>query len=423
MLSTIMTYMLQLQNLYLFFRWILRYDFRIKKSVIVLSICIILLGFLARTLFYDSMDPMFGTVCLRGSIVMLPVICFQVSLIKGLLLSINFRLVSSFLFSTYSALGMYFDVPSFAQGNAVIVQCLIFVIQCILVLLLKGNVPVEQWEISNILLCALALGLILLDYDIGMVVSSTDKQFLKLVGKSQMLTGIVALMLVVISMLQVLMYQKHQLKALNLLNEKCIREQTMQYRRLEQKDQELKYFQHDFKAHLSAIEAYVNQNDFEKLMRYIREIGEFKEIFHTYATGNVICDAILSQYIESGKKDAVEILFLGKIPELSTMKETDLCVIFSNAMSNAYEATKQCNGNRKLKVSAATNGDRMFLKIENPSVHELRFTSNGLATTKEVQKLHGIGSRNMKQVAEKYDGSVSWNYEDGIVTTTINLRF
>lgn len=45
--------------------------------------------------------------------------------------------------------------------------------------------------------------------------------------------------------------------------------------------------------------------------------------------------------------------------------ETDLCVILTNAVANAYEATIKCKGEKILDIRITNYKDRQFIKIIN----------------------------------------------------------
>lgn len=64
----------------------------------------------------------------------------------------------------------------------------------------------------------------------------------------------------------------------------------------------------------------------------------------------------------------------------------------------------------------------LFLEIKNSAAAAPVQQGDFLLTSKEDKENHGIGTRNMKRVIEKYDGMLSWEYDgECSVTTKIEI--
>lgn len=92
-------------------------------------------------------------------------------------------------------------------------------------------------------------------------------------------------------------------------------------------------------------------------------------------------------------------------------------------MSNAYEAASLCESERYIKIRVMHHGEYLFIVMTNPSVYPVIHHEKGLLTGKKESETHGIGTQNMKEIAEKYDGKVEWTYDRGCVTTTISVKY
>ena len=234
--------------------------------------------------------------------------------------------------------------------------------------------------------------------------------------------GILAITLFIV--LVILVYQKKEMKRLMVLKDKCIREQTEQYKMAMNKERELRRFRHDYNAHMTAISGLLANGEYDKLQEYIKSMGYFKEKFNLVNSGNIITDAVFNQYKELCDKDNIEFEISGKLPENFNMAETDLCVLFSNLMSNAYEAAAQCEKDSSIiRTQIRNNDDDVFIKLSNSVKGEVVFKNGLPVTDKPDRKNHGFGVENILEVVERNGGHVEWKQSDkGRFTADIMLN-
>ena len=234
--------------------------------------------------------------------------------------------------------------------------------------------------------------------------------------------GILAITLFIV--LVILVYQKKEMKRLMVLKDKCIREQTEQYKMAMNKERELRRFRHDYNAHMTAVSGLLANEEYDKLREYIKSMGYFKEKFNLVNSGNIITDAVFNQYKELCDKDNIEFEISGKLPENFNMAETDLCVLFSNLMSNAYEAAAQCEKDSSIiRTQIRNNDDDVFIKLSNSVNGEVVFKNGLPVTDKPDRKNHGFGVENILEVVERNGGYVEWKQSDkGRFTADIMLN-
>ena len=234
--------------------------------------------------------------------------------------------------------------------------------------------------------------------------------------------GILAVTLFIV--LVMLVYQKKEMKRLMLLKDKCISEQTEQYKMAMNKERELRRFRHDYNAHMTAISSLLANKEYDKLQEYIKSMGYFREKFNLVNSGNIITDAVFNQYKELCDKDNIEFEISGKLPENFGMAETDLCVLFSNLMSNAYEAAAQCDKDSSIiRTQIRNNDDDVFIKLSNSVNGEIEFKNGLPVTDKPDRKNHGFGVENILEVVERNGGHIEWKQPDkGRFTADIMLN-
>lgn len=242
-------------------------------------------------------------------------------------------------------------------------------------------------------------------------------------GRNQVRDGFVSFIIIGFLVVSCALISQHrQMKRLLLLNERCIREQAEQYRRQGEEDMELRRFRHDYNAHITALQALAEEDDPQRLRDYVRDMSELTAGRSGYNTNNLISDAILNRYGRLCEKEEIRMRGTGKFPDQISVTDTDLCVILSNAMRNAYEAAVQCEKG-EISFEVKSTGSFINLVIRNSAEDQPELEEGYLITTKKDKKNHGIGTRNMVETARKNGGDVTWDWDErGYVTTNILLR-
>lgn len=237
-------------------------------------------------------------------------------------------------------------------------------------------------------------------------------------GRLLTAAGINLIGIIMLFLLYVLTYQRKESKRLRQLNEHCVKEQTAQYKFALQKDTALRRFRHDYNAHLTALQALAKNENWAALQTYLDDLTYMQESFSFIHTNHVIGDAIVNQYCELGKRDGIKVEVTGRFPEDMCVDETNLCILLSNGMQNAYEAAVQCENDRIISVEIKHTDALLFLHIQNASAVLLDFQDGLPVTTKANRETHGMGARNMKDAVERIGGTIQWRSEDNYMIHT-----
>ena len=183
-----------------------------------------------------------------------------------------------------------------------------------------------------------------------------------------------------------------------------------------------KIYRHDTKHHLSAINAFLNDNNVAEAQKYIGKLDDTlnKSVVEKYCE-NYIINAILSAYINKAKKEQIEVTHELVIPEDIAVDNIELGLIFANAIDNAINACKKIENpeNRSIRIVCREHCGQMYIRICNPFVGEVRFDGEyPVASSAD----HGIGTRSIAAIAEKYNGVFSFAAQDGVFKTTVTLK-
>lgn len=182
-------------------------------------------------------------------------------------------------------------------------------------------------------------------------------------------------------------------------------------------DEALRRFRHDYKNHMLVINAYLENGKTEEARRYLDSINHsIKGVINKIRTGNFVADAIMNNKADSCEENGIQLIFSGVVPSEGIQSE-DLCTVLSNLLDNAAEACEKLGGNKQIDVEASVFGGFFVLTVSNPTN-----SVKNLKTTKKDKRNHGIGLKNVNRTAEKYDGNVKVDIDNGIFTATVKMK-
>ena len=400
---------LQIFCIYVLFWGIFGYELKRGKAERILILLLVVVLVLSRGFLHDINS--FGFLIISNGIMMLiPVFAFKGEWKVILLFSINYRLVTSLIYSAIRSIVTYFEKEPGLLSSGACTYLMIGIALLITSRILRRNkLYLHRYmdDVSMGVLVAFTIGLLLIKWSGGVITTDTSFEMEALIGKAHLVSAILVIFLLTgVILSQILLIQRRRLVQANELNQRCLEEQITQYQRLQKKDDAIRAFKHDYRAHISMLNSYLEQDDIQTAKEYIKQIEEIRAQLYTFSTGNLIVDAILNQYKEMGENEGITIEVVGLVPKTMKIKEIDLCAIFSNAMKNAYEATLKCSGKRVIKVDFSNNGGFLFIKIVNPTTENIRISNGTPITIKSKKSHHGFGTKNMSRIAEKNDGKV-----------------
>ena len=132
-------------------------------------------------------------------------------------------------------------------------------------------------------------------------------------------------------------------------------------------------------------------------------------------TGNNILDTILTTKSLLCQEKNIQITCVADGKALNFLNSMDICSLFGNALDNAITSTEKIENPEKRLIHVMVSREKGFLriKIENSFQGELKMKNQLPVTTKEDRRYHGFGVKSMKEIAEKYKGSLTVSAKDG----------
>ena len=111
------------------------------------------------------------------------------------------------------------------------------------------------------------------------------------------------------------------------------------------------------------------------------------------------------------------------VPPILPFQAADLGILFGNIIDNAIEAVLQHpSSSNTIKLLARYEKETLIITCINSYNHKLILNQSGeLVSSKSDPTNHGYGIYSVKQVASKYHGSVSINFNNSLFTIKILL--
>ena len=102
-------------------------------------------------------------------------------------------------------------------------------------------------------------------------------------------------------------------------------------------------------------------------------------------------------------------VFQVSLPACLLISEVDLCTLLGNALDNAMEAAEK-SGNPVIHVRCRVEKGLFMPQVENALAGD---ETPDLATTKADKTAHGFGLPGMREIAQRYGGSLEASADHG----------
>lgn len=183
--------------------------------------------------------------------------------------------------------------------------------------------------------------------------------------------------------------------------------------------------QHDFNHHLKVIRGLLQKENYDELTKYIESLVSLPvreaELCHS---GNDIIDAIINCKAVEAEQSGIEFSFQADFHMESSMDPTDICGILSNQIDNAIEACRliPSSAPKKVIVEIKQHENFAFFTVKN-TVTENPFLRNpNFMTTKADSSVpHGLGIKNIRDISNKYNGSLLNEYDGEMFVSTASV--
>ncbi len=180
---------------------------------------------------------------------------------------------------------------------------------------------------------------------------------------------------------------------------------------------------HDFHHHLSVIQTLAQKEEPAQISEYIGSVLTASFVpARLCQCGNNILDAVINAKLTEAGQKGIDAAYTIQIEDLSAFAQADICAVLANQIENAFEACEKVAGARRIQIHIHQKEGFVLFKVTNPVAANPFLDNENLASTKtDSNVIHGLGLKNIQDIAKKYNGSLHCEYANGRFISTVLL--
>ena len=186
--------------------------------------------------------------------------------------------------------------------------------------------------------------------------------------------------------------------------------------------EEARQARHDIRHHFVLLSALAEQGDMEKIKKYLLAATGKISDYNLHFCENQAVDSVFGYYSTLAKRENIPFHALVSLPADLSIDEINLCLVFSNLLENAIQASaKTVPARRKINVEVYPHHNHLLLiHVENTFDGKIQQKNNIFQSSKRSG--NGIGIESVRHITDKNGGACDFTYEDGIFSAKIMLR-
>lgn len=176
--------------------------------------------------------------------------------------------------------------------------------------------------------------------------------------------------------------------------------------------QSVRSIRHDLKQHFQVALTMLHSGKNNEAVDYMEK---YNDTVLDGISNKVFCDNDVVNYIINSKSKIcsdrhikIYIYIANEIPEFSDL---DLCVLLGNALDNAIEGVSG-EGSNEIYLELRNVDNFFMISVKNTIINSVLEDNPNLISTKNEKEVHGLGILSMKEVVQKYNGSIEFYESD-----------
>lgn len=178
---------------------------------------------------------------------------------------------------------------------------------------------------------------------------------------------------------------------------------------------------HDPRHQLCQLSALAEEGDLEKIKAYLSGAVSRIPSLEMHFCENRAADSVVGYYCALAKWESIPYSVRLDLPERLPVDEVELCLILSNLLENALEASlRTAPARRKIKLTAYLHsGSLALIQVENAYDGAIREKGGVFQSSK--RKGDGVGIQSVRHIAEKSGGVSTFTHQDGLFCAKVML--
>lgn len=182
-------------------------------------------------------------------------------------------------------------------------------------------------------------------------------------------------------------------------------------------NENLREMRHELKNHDAYMSALLEAGDYGRLKVFFEDCRAINyDILHYVSTGNQLVDAVVNAKSSFAHTRGITLETMLAVPEELPFSEMDAFSLLANLLDNAIEGTEASRTPKgTVELSIRPQGDYFIFSTRNPcDPHKVRSNKlGGLITSKPNGEVHGYGTKVIRDIAEKYNGTARFSVSKG----------
>lgn len=178
-------------------------------------------------------------------------------------------------------------------------------------------------------------------------------------------------------------------------------------------EEKVKIIKHDMRHQLAILSEQLKTGDLKEAESLLGHLDtKLTEITHPVYCANKVINATLRYYFALAINNNIQVDAQLDIPEKLDINDSELAIVFANAIENAIRACSKIEDPTKKIIHASSRhlNHNLLIEISNPTVDDVVFGDNGLPISKD--KEHGTGVVSMMAFAKKNDAILDFSIEN-----------
>lgn len=184
--------------------------------------------------------------------------------------------------------------------------------------------------------------------------------------------------------------------------------------------EEARQARHDIRHHFVRLSSLAEQDDMEKI-KNISPLQSAKSLTITCISVKIRLLTVFSDIIPPLPRESIPFHAMVSLPADLSIDEIDLCLVFSNLLENAIQASmKTVPARRKINVEVYPHHNHLLLiHVENTFDGKIQQKNNIFQSSKRSG--NGIGIESVRHFTDKNGGACSFTCENGIFSAKVML--
>ena len=198
--------------------------------------------------------------------------------------------------------------------------------------------------------------------------------------------------------------------------------QQARYENLKTAIEEARQARHDMRHHFNQISALAEEGDLSKIQEYLAKATLRIPNLDMNFCENRAADSVIGYYCALARREGIPFQSRIDLPAQLPVDEIDMCLVLSNLLENALEASlRTAPARRRIDVQAYMHAQRlMLIQVENAFDGEIQEKSGVFQSAK--RKGSGVGVQSVRRIAEKNGGVSAFTHQDGVFSAKVMLR-